>query len=65
MKLRLTKPNGVVFHTPEEHMPNIVLELSGGGYTEASTRSAMLSSDKLRSGEEININGWKLQLVGN
>lgn len=63
MKLKLTKPNGVVFHAPEEQMPNIVLELSGGGYTEESTRRAMLNSDKLRAGEEVSINGWKLQLV--
>ena len=61
--LKVTKPNGVVFHVPDEKLAEVVLELSGGGYTELSTRKAMLNSDKLRAGAEIRLEGYKLQLV--
>lgn len=60
--LKITKPNGVVAHVPTSKMPEVVLELSGGGYNELSTRKAMLNSDKLRSGAEVKINGHTLQI---
>lgn len=61
--IRVTKPNGVVFHVPRTKLAEVVLELSGGGYSEKSVREAMLNSDKLRSGAEVSINGFKLQLT--
>lgn len=61
--LKVTKPNGVVVHAPKDKMPEIVLELSGGGYNELSTRRAMLNSDKLRNEEVVKINGYTLELT--
>ena len=61
--LKITKPNGVVHHVAADKMPEVVLELCGGGYNELSTRRAMLNSDKLRNGAEIKINGYTLQLI--
>ena len=62
--LKITKPNGVVFHTKPEHMADIVLELNGGGWTEKQTAMAMADAAILRDGKEVKINGWTLQLVG-
>lgn len=61
--IRITKPNGTTFNVPTQHLEGLVLELHGGGHTELQTRKAMLSSDKLRNGEEVRINGYKLQIV--
>ena len=61
--LKITKPDGKVLHVPDEKLAEVVLELSGGGYSELSTRKAMLNSDKLRAGAEIRLEGYKLQLV--
>lgn len=63
-KLKITKPNGVVFHTKPELMVDIVLELSGGGYTERQVVNAMADASVLRDGNEVKINGYTLQLVG-
>ena len=60
--IKITKPNGTTRHIPTESLAKVVLELHGGGYTELQTRKAMLSSDKLRVGEEVRINGYKLKL---
>lgn len=62
--LKITKPNGVVFHAKTEHMVDIVLELNGGGWTEKQTARAMADAAILRDGKEVKINGWTLQLVG-
>lgn len=61
--LKTTRPNGEMLTLPKDKMPEVVLELHGGGINELSTRKAMLSADKLRAGAEIKINGYKLQLV--
>lgn len=61
--LKITKPNGVVFHVPDEKLAEVVLELSGGGWTEKQTMSAMADSALLRQGRIVKINGYKLQLV--
>jgi hypothetical protein len=62
MPIKVTKPNGTTFMVPTKHLAEVVLELHGGGYTELQTRKAMLSADKLRAGEEVQINGYKLKL---
>ena len=62
MPIKVTKPNGTTFMVPTKHISEVVLELHGGGYNELQTRKAMLSSDKLRAGEEVRINGYKLKL---
>jgi len=62
--LKITKPNGVVFHAPKDKMVDIVLELNGGGYTERQVVSAMADASVLRDGNEVKINGYTLQLVG-
>lgn len=63
-KLKIQKPNGVVFHTKPELLTDIVLELNGGGLTEKQTIMAMADAAMLRDGKEVKIKGYTLQLEG-
>ena len=62
--LKIKTPNGKVVTFPDDKLSEIVLELCGGGYTEKSTRDAMLAADNLRNTGHVAIKGYDLNLIG-
>lgn len=62
--LKIKTPNGKLVEFPDEKLSEIMLELYGGGYTEKSTREAMLAADKLRNTGHLKIKGYDLNLIG-
>lgn len=61
--LQITTPKGKVVKLPRTKLEEVVLELCGGGWTELSTRKAMLNSDRLRTQSKVTIDGYKLELL--
>ena len=62
--LKIKTPNGKVVTFPDDKLSEIVLELCGDGYTEKSTRDAMLAADNLRNTGHVAIKGYALNLIG-
>lgn len=61
--LQVITPKGKVVKLPRAKLEEVVLELCGGGWSELSTRKALLNSDKLRTQGKVSIDGYKLELL--
>lgn len=57
------KAGGLSMTADERQLPNALLEIAGGGYTEQQTRNAMRWGDQLRQGETVETAKWSIRPV--